>query len=136
MQVDQTVITGSEIFRLVLRKKRFALPFEIELIDFRKEMYPGTNMPKSYESEVYVLEGDTKRRVLIEMNEPLRYMNYTFYQSSFIENGSRQTTVLAVVKNAGRLFPYVSSMIICIGILFHMIIKLPVLIRRSQGKTA
>ena len=55
------------------------------------------------------------------MNEPLRHQGYTFYQASFIENGLKQTTVLATVKNHGRLFPYISTIIMCIGILYHML---------------
>ena len=58
------------------------------------------------------------------MNEPLRHYDYTFYQASFIEDGDQQTTVLATVKNYGRMFPYISSIIMCIGILLHMLVML------------
>ena len=67
----------------------------------------------------------TNRKILIKMNEPLRYKNYTFYQSSFIEEESGETSVFAVVENYGRLFPYISSIIMCFGLLLHLIIKLP-----------
>ncbi len=48
-----------------------------------------------------------------------------FYQSSFLENKFSDISVLAVVKNYGRLFPYISSIIMCIGILIHLILKIP-----------
>ncbi|SVA41121.1 uncharacterized protein METZ01_LOCUS93975, partial [marine metagenome] len=72
--------------------------------------------------------------ILIQMNEPLRYKGYTFFQSSFIEGPEGETTVLAVVKNYGRLFPYISSIIMCIGLLFHLSLKLPELFNKSKGK--
>ena len=84
-------------------------------------LHPGTDMAKSYSSDVILIDGDISRPVLIQMNEPLRYMDYTFYQSSFNEGPNVDTTILAVVKNYGRLFPYISSIIMCIGILFHML---------------
>ena len=50
---------------------------------------------------------------------------YTFYEWrydwwSFIKD----TTVLAAVKNYGRLFPYISSLIIALGLLIHIIMRL------------
>ena len=110
------------------------LPFELELIDFEKVMHPGTAVAKSYSSLVNLIENNIPRKVLISMNEPLRHKGYTFYQASFIENGPKQTTVLATVKNHGRLFPYISSLTISLGILVHMIRKFPTLFRRKREK--
>ena len=78
-----------------------------------------TNIPKSYSSEVNLISDGISKRKLIKMNEPLRYNGYTFYQSSFIEGEINDISVLAVVKNYGRLFPYISSCIICLGLLIH-----------------
>ncbi len=114
-----------------LRFKQTLLPFEIELIDFEKRMYPDTSTPQSYKSEVILRENGAEWRSIIQMNEPLRYRGYTFYQSSFIIEDEREATVLAVVKNAGRMFPYISSIVMCIGLLIHVFIRLPKLIRKS-----
>jgi hypothetical protein len=70
------------------------------------------------------------------MNEPLRHKGYTFFQSSFIEGPDSETSVFAVVKNYGRLFPYISSIIMCVGLLFHLSQKLPDLFRKSREKIA
>jgi len=123
--IPQTLKLNGIDYNLVFRKKRTYLPFEIELIDFKKIMHPGTNIAKSFSSEVNLIESDINRKILIKMNEPLRYKNYTFYQSSFIEEESGETSVFAVVENYGRLFPYISSIIMCFGLLLHLIIKLP-----------
>ncbi len=112
--------------------KRTILPFEIELIDFEKKFHPATNMPKSYKSEIILHENGTQWRSVIQMNEPLRYRGYTFYQSSFIvEEDGREATVFAVVKNIGRMFPYISSIIMCIGLLVHALIRVPKLIGKK-----
>lgn len=107
------------------RRKRTYLPFAIQLADFEKMMHPGTDIAKSYSSEVNLIENDNSRRILIKMNEPLRHRGYTFYQASFIDDLPRETTVLATVKNHGRLFPYISSIIMSIGLLIHLLISLP-----------
>ena len=124
-------INGKELI-LELRRERTYLPFNIELIDFKKELHPGTNIAKSFSSRVNLNENEIKRSALIEMNFPLRYKNYTFYQSSFIENFNSDTTILSVVKNYGRLFPYISSIIMSIGLLSHIILKIPSLFQRKK----
>ena len=40
-------------------------------------------------------------------------------------------TLLAVVKNYGRLFPYISSIIMSIGLLLHLLINLPKLFKKN-----
>ena len=75
------------------------------------------------------------RDILIKMNEPLRYKGYTFYQASFIEGKLKDTSVLAVVKNYGRLFPYISSIIMCFGLLVHMILKISLRFKRIKSES-
>jgi hypothetical protein len=111
--------------RLLIRKERTYLPFALHLLDFEKKVYPGTQTPKSYKSIVNLLENGQSRRVVIQMNEPLRHKGYTFFQSSFMERPGKDSTVLAVVKNYGRQFPYISSMIMSIGLLIHLISLIP-----------
>ena len=120
--VPQTINFKDTEFEFKLRPYRTYLPFEIELVDFEKVMHPGTDIAKSYSSEVNLIEDGISRKTLIEMNAPLRHYDYTFYQASFIEENNIQTSVLATVKNYGRMFPYISTIIMCIGILFHMLI--------------
>ena len=95
-------------------------------------MHPGTGIAKSYSSDINLIESGISKRILIKMNNPLRHKGYTFFQSSFIENLDGETTVLAAVKNYGRLFPYVSSIIMCIGLLIHLFMKLPVLFNKQK----
>ncbi len=122
--VTQTIIIENIEYSLILRRNRAYLPFYIHLNDFKKVMHPGTNIAKSYSSNISLVENNISRDVLIKMNEPLRYKGYTFYQASFIEGQINDTSVLAVVENYGRLFPYISSIIMCLGLLIHMMLKI------------
>ena len=119
-------------YALVLQPKRTYLPFEIELIDVTKISHPNTQIAKSYTSEINVLDNKTVRRQIIEMNAPLRYKGYTFYQAHYEEDPVTgiKTSVFAVVNNYGRLFPYISSIIMCIGVLLQMLVRLPRLFKK------
>lgn len=132
MRVDQQLLIQNKTYLVKLRKEQRPLPFQIELLDFVKDIHPGTSMARGYSSEVNVIQDGIKQRVLISMNHPLRQAGYTFYQSSFIQSTQDETTVLAVVNNAGRLFPYISSLIMCIGILIHMLIQMPILFKAGR----
>lgn len=124
MQVPQLFSAEGRTFEVSLRNARYPLPFGIELIDFKKVLYPGTSKAKSYSSEVNVLSGDTKRRVEISMNKPLRNRGYTFYQASYVDGQAKEASVFAVVKNAGRQFPYWSSIIMSFGLMVHIVLRL------------
>jgi hypothetical protein len=117
------VTIGDKVYQIALRKKLRELPFTIQLIDFEKSVYPGTQMAKEYQSRVRLQDGDSLWESVISMNEPLRYKGYSFYQSSFIQTAEGQISVLAVVKNSGRSFPYIASVAICIGLILHLILR-------------
>ncbi len=115
-----------------IQKKKTYLPFSIELIDFKRVMHPGTQVAKSYSSRINLIEDNIPRSVLIEMNKPLRHKGYTFFQASFIEGLDNEATVLAAVHNYGRLFPYISSIIMSIGLLLHLLTNLPPLLKKNR----
>ena len=61
------------------------------------------------------------------MNEPFRYKGYTLYQTSYIEGGARDgsdVSVLAAVWNVGRLFPYVSGLLMAFGLGLHVWLRI------------
>ena len=105
-----------------LRRKRMVLPATIQLLDFEKKTYPGSTMARHYSSRVTLRDGDIQRDVLISMNKPLRYGGHTFYQSSYKElPDGREASVLAVVRNRGRLTPYVATFMTFIGMAVHFL---------------
>ncbi len=92
-------------------------------------------MARSYRSVVQLSDGAVQQRAEITMNHPLRYKGYTVYQSSFLGNDANAPTnavSFAVVRNSGRVFPYVASITLCIGLLVHLCFKLPSLIQRGH----
>lgn len=114
------VRTAAGDMRASLRLKRYPLPFLIKLKKFTKEEHPGTATPRSFQSLVEVVENGAGRDKLIQMNEPLRYNDYTLYQASFTEGAGRtHTSTLAVVRNSGRLMPYFSTFITFFGLALH-----------------
>lgn len=108
---------GEKSYTFQVRRARTYLPFTVSLLRFEKNLYVGTNMAKAYQSDVILKDGNRKMRRLIAMNHPLRYKGYTLYQASYIEGLDRNITILAVVKNYGRIFPYISNLIITLGII-------------------
>lgn len=123
MPKQQSVVLDMSTFIAEIQNKHLELPFSVKLLNFEKKFHQGTLISKSFKSEVEIIDGDIKTRHIIEMNAPLRYKGYTFYQSSFSENAEGEITELAVVKNTGQVFPYISSIIICLGILLHLLIN-------------
>lgn len=112
----QIVESGDQAWEIALRFARHYYPFEIELIDFSHDKYPGTEIPFNYSSEVMVhhMEDSTKnQKALIYMNHPLRYEGLTFYQASFANQD--QTSIFQVVRNPGWLLPYVSVLLMGLG---------------------
>ncbi len=113
---------GGHEYKMLFGKQQRELPFHIELHDFVKEDYPGTMMAKSYHSDVSVLDDGVHWASRIEMNAPLRYKGYTFYQSSFDQSGEVEMTVLSVVENKGRIFPYIGTFVIALGLILQLLI--------------
>lgn len=122
-----TTTTGAanRTFSFSLGKKKIALPLALTLVDFRVGFYPNSSIPKSYESTVRIeAGGGVEREVVISMNKPLRYKDLTFFQSSYmIDREGGEYTILAVVRNAGRLLPYIAGIWIFLGLLIHFLLK-------------
>ncbi len=60
------------------------LGFSIRCDDFDVEFYGMSEMPKDYRSWLTVFKnGQIVMRKMIEVNEPLKFEGYTFYQSSY-----------------------------------------------------
>jgi hypothetical protein len=117
--MTQQVTVGNKIYDLSLRYKRSYKPYEMTLLDFRHDRYPGTETPMNYSSDVRLVDhaNNEDREVKIYMNNPLRYRGETFYQSSFKSGDTG--TVLQVVRNPGWLLPYVACAMGALGLSIH-----------------
>ena len=113
----QTFTYNNRIYQLTMRMRRFYKPFTVQLLQFRHDIYAGTDIPKNFSSRVLLQRPETgeNREVLIYMNNPLRYAGETFYQSSFDRDD--RGTVLQVVHNPSWLTPYFSCVLVGLGLL-------------------
>lgn len=122
----QPVTVGGKTFQIALRLTRYYKPYYVELLKFTHEKYKGTDTPKNFASRVRLQRPDTKedREVLIYMNNPLRYGGETYYQAGFDDKDSR-VTILQVVRNPSWLIPYISCVLVGLGLtgqfLMHLI---------------
>lgn len=118
---SQTVELSSTSYRFRLRRRVEILPLTVYLKDFVTEMHPNSSIPRSYISLVRVtLPGGESYDGEISMNKPFRYGDYTLFQSSFFrDKDGTEYTILAVVRNSSRLIPYISGLIIFIGMVIH-----------------
>lgn len=126
------------VWLIDLHRKRFPVPFEIELLDFRKEEHPGTMMAKAFESDVRKTDGGQTQELTISMNEPLRHAGFTFFQASWGPSDAKPGTPLfstfAVVRNPADSWPLWACYVITFGLLWHFCMKLWKHIQREQGK--
>jgi hypothetical protein len=117
----QILLNGKK-YNFQLRLKRYPMPFVLKLIDFVKEEHPGTETARSYKSLVAIETNGAWREKLIYMNNPLRYKEYTFYQSSFsIDQFNQERSTLAVVKNSGQWLPYLATFVTFAGLVVHFV---------------
>ncbi len=122
---------GAE-WRVALRRVRTPLPMVVTLVDFVRELHPGTAMAKAFSSKVNVQVEGVERTLTISMNKPLRDRGYTFFQASYSEQpGQPQTSTFAVTRNYGRLIPSVSTGIIVFGMIWHFVVVLVRRVRRA-----
>ena len=84
---------GENTYTLIFGKEQNTLPFSIGLVDFVKDAYAGTDMARAFHSDVVVRDEDLEWPVRIEMNKPLRYKGYTFFQSSFEQTPDTEMTI-------------------------------------------
>jgi hypothetical protein len=127
----QRFATDGRRYEFALRLRRYYKPFSLALLEFRHDVYRGTDIPKNFSSLVRLdnpKTGET-REVKIYMNNPLRYGGFTFYQSGF--DRDNQGTILQVVRNPSWLAPYIACLIVSAGLAIQFLSSLiPFLKRR------
>lgn len=91
------------------QQKRFSLQYRT-----------GGGMVKDYFSDLQVIEnGKVVKEKTIEVNDPLYYGGYHFYQSSY-DSRAGQYTVLSVSSDSGLYLVYAGYWMLCVGIIWQM----------------
>ena len=135
--VAERVQVGDKTYDVYLRFKRYYKDYSLTLKDVRFDKYLGTTKAKNYSSDLRLVAPalHVDRDVKIWMNNPLRFGGETFYQSQFNTDGSgAEITGLQVVTNTGWMIPYVSCMIVGVGLAWQFgLTLLRFLDRRARG---
>jgi hypothetical protein len=115
----QKLTVDDKTYDLEFRPKRVYKDYSITLNKFTHEVYMGTDKPKDFRSTVQLVDASrgVDRQVDIYMNSPLRHAGETFYQSSFLDED--KGTVLQVVYNPAWTLPYLSCIIVGLGLIVH-----------------
>jgi len=76
-------------------------------------------MVRDYFSDVVIIEdGKEKTSKAIEVNHPLHYKGYHFYQHSY-DSKAGQYTILSVTSDSGLYAVYVGYWLLCLGVLWQ-----------------
>jgi hypothetical protein len=122
-------------WQLVMRSKRYYTPYTMTLLQVKNDVYPGTDIPKNFSSQVRIHD-ETKgdRDVLIYMNNPLRYGGLTYYQYQM--NKANGLSVLQVVRNPSWRLPYIACALVALGLLIQFGLHLVGFIRKRSAIAA
>lgn len=116
----------SEAYLISYQNRRIDLGFPVYLKKFEMTHYEGTQKAKTYSSQIEIVPPNNMSPVsgLIEMNEPMKFAGYTFYQASFNldeKTGEPTASVLSVNLDPGRWIKYLGSLILSAGMVWLFI---------------
>lgn len=117
----QTVTVGGQTYEIALRPTRSYRNFSVYLEKAEYKVHPRTKKAKDYSSYVRILdeEGKEIRKARIFMNHPLYFNGETYFQSSMFVDSEPLVTGLQVVYNWAWPMPYISCIMVGLGMLFH-----------------
>jgi len=113
---------GGKPYEIALRFTRHYYPFSLTLLKATHEKYRGTEIPKNFASRVRLQRENEVRETDIHMNSPLRYGGLTFYQYQMAADemvqraGEAPSSTLQVVRNPSWLTPYLSCILVALGL--------------------
>jgi ResB-like family len=124
----QEFMYGGKVWRVALRRERHYLPYTVQLLSTKYDVYEGTDTPKNFQSRIRIENPvtDENREVDIYMNNPLRYDGNTFYQYGMDKDMIESTrgSVLEVVRNPSWLTPYLGCILVASGMAFQFLLHL------------
>jgi hypothetical protein len=130
----QPITVDGATYDVSMRFKRSYKSYTIKLNDFHHKKFVGVNIPKDFKAFVDLKDPENKvemKGLQIYMNNPLTYRGETFYQSAVLTADSG--TVLQVVRNPGWVLPYVSCIMVTIGMLVHFGLNLKLFLDKTSA---
>jgi len=133
----ESVSIDGKTYQMSLRYKHMYKPYSMHLIDVEQDVYMGTQTPRAYSSTLRLVDPtrNVDRTVKIWMNNPLRFAGETFYQTNYGRDANTgvEHTGLQVVSNLGWRIPYVSCMMLAVGMFGQFGLTLASFLRRVRG---
>lgn len=96
----------------------YRLPFTVTLQQFEAEFFPGRQkMPKSFRSKLFLQSREQKKQVMLEVNKPVRFNDYTIYQDGydFQEEKDAEYVVLQFVRDPWLPWVYMGILMMLMG---------------------
>jgi hypothetical protein len=126
--VPEELTLAGKVYGLRFWQQERPLGFQVKLLDFREEKYPGSRRAASYSSLVEVNDPAAgpewkDRRVLIYMNHPFTHGGLKFFQSSFERGGGEEVSVFSVSHDPGVWLIYLGSVTLTLGIIIVFYFK-------------
>jgi hypothetical protein len=123
-----TATVDGRNFTIDMRKRLWPMPFEVKLDKFTAEFHPGTSRPAKFISDVRRVENGREAEIRIQMNEPMRYEGFTFFQASYGPTGAKpgeeMYSVFEIVRNPADHWPEYSLYVVAFGMLVTFLTKL------------
>jgi cytochrome c-type biogenesis protein CcsB len=115
----ELIINGIKV-SLTYGSKIIPIPFDIKLVDFELQRYPGSNTPSSYASDVILIdkEQNINKPYRIFMNHILEHRGYRFFQSSY--DMDEKGTILSVNHDPGTLPTYIGYFLLTLGMFWTL----------------
>ncbi len=89
-------------------------------VTYAQQMASMNRMPRDFFSDLSIIENDKEiLRKTIEVNHPLHYGGYHFYQFSY-DTVSGKYTILSVTSDSGLYAVYAGYGLLCIGIIWRL----------------
>ena len=113
------LLKGDEQFQIAWVQGTNPLGFDLKLIDFHRDFYPGSMVAKTYESHL-ILRHPRKfpdgAEITIDMNHPLVLDGWRLYQHRFGAGGGRESTILQVNTDPGLGATYFGCILLGLGL--------------------
>ncbi len=159
----QPIESGGQMWRVQMRNERYYLPYGLQLVRAKQEVYQGTSQASEFASRVRIINPSTNenRETDITMNNPLRYQGLTFYQSNMGQGEFRgpgtaalmaaltgrppedfadiekkqggRNSGLQVVENPSMLAPYTGCLLVGFGMLWQFLFHLTGFLAKRSG---
>jgi len=121
-------------YQFTFADKSSPLGFNLTLDRFRIGRYPGTERPRSFESQVTFFDPAAGRQQsqVMSMNRPATHGGYTFYQSSYHQGpGGKYTSVLSLSWDPGEPIVFIGYLSMLAGMIWVVALRV---IDRRKGK--